>query len=350
VPSFKPTGLRPKQVKTAYGINKITSRGEGQIIAIIDAYDDPNIEQDLAVFSKTFGLRPCTTANGCFTKVYASGTQPQMDPGWSGEIALDVEWVHAIAPAAKIILVEAQDDNPSSLYGAIQVAVQHGANVISMSWGAPEFSIETQFDQYFQVPGVTFVASSGDSGNGVDYPAASPYVISAGGTTLTVDSEGNYGGETAWSGSSGGISAYETAPAYQSSFPLPNNPNNMRGVPDVAYNADPNTGFSVYNSVPNPPYPAGWQVVGGTSASAPQWAAYIAIVNSTLGKITNMGSQLYQAASKNYGLDYHDITNGTNGSCGYLCTAQPGYDYVTGIGSLQASNLIKDLSASLKKV
>lgn len=348
VSNLLPTGLRPKQVKTAYGINQITSRGEGQVIAIIDAYDHPNIEQDLAVFSKTFGLRPCTTANGCFTKVYANGTRPQMDPGWAGEIALDVEWVHAIAPAAKIILVETKDANPSSLYGAIQVAVQHGANVISMSWGAPEFSIETEFDQYFQVPGVTFVASSGDSGSGVDYPAASPYVIAAGGTTLTTDSSGNFISETAWSGSGGGVSAYETAPTYQRNFPIPNNPTHMRGVPDVAYNADPNTGYSVYYSIPNPPYPAGWQVVGGTSAAAPQWAAFIAIVNSTVGKVTDVGNQLYQAASKNYGLNYHDITMGTNGSCGYYCTAQPGYDYVTGIGSPQANNLIKALKRSLK--
>ncbi len=343
VSNLQPSGLRPKQVKTAYGINQITSRGEGQVIAIVDAYDHPNIEQDLAIFSQAFGLRPCTTANGCFTKIYADGTQPQMNENWAGEIALDVEWAHAIAPRANIILVEAKDDNPASLYNAIQVAVQHGANVISLSWGAPEFSIETSFDEYLNVPGVIIVASSGDSGAGVNYPAASPYVIAVGGTSLTIDSTGNYVGEIAWLGSGGGISAYETAPVYQSNFPIPNNPNKMRGVPDVAYHSDPYTGYSVYSSIGNAHANAGWQVVGGTSAAAPQWAAYIAIANSTVGKITNIGSQLYQAAIKNYDINYHDITNGTNGSCGYYCTAQPGYDYVTGIGSLQANHLINEL-------
>ncbi|MBV8803274.1 MAG: S8 family serine peptidase, partial [Gammaproteobacteria bacterium] len=201
---LQPTGLSPSQVQTAYGIKNIASQGEGQIIAIVDAYDHPSIEKDLGVFDNAFGLPACTSANGCFTKVYAEGYPPQTDAGWAGEIALDVEWAHAIAPKAKIILVEANDSSLDALFHAVQIATQNGANVVSMSWGGSEFSSETSFDKYFNVPNVTFVASSGDNGTGASYPAASPYVVGAGGTTLSLDNNGNYAGETAWSGSGGG--------------------------------------------------------------------------------------------------------------------------------------------------
>ena len=346
---LQPTGLSPSQVQTAYGIKNIASQGEGQIIAIVDAYDHPSIEKDLGVFDNAFGLPACTSANGCFTKVYAEGYPPQTDAGWAGEIALDVEWAHAIAPKAKIILVEANDSSLDALFHAVQIATQNGANVVSMSWGGSEFSSETSFDKYFNVPNVTFVASSGDNGTGASYPAASPYVVGAGGTTLSLDNNGNYAGETAWSGSGGGISAYETIPNYQNDFQIPNNPNNMRGIPDIAYNADPETGYSVYCSISNKIRSAGWSVVGGTSASAPQWAAFAAIANSSLGSnMKNLNDLLYHAASLNYASDYNDITSGSNGNCGDNCTAQTGYDYVTGIGSLQANNLINDL-ASFKK-
>ena len=343
-----PSGLSPSQVTVAYGFNTISATGQGQVIAIVDAFDDPNIEADLAVFNQAFGLPDCTTANGCFKKVYAANTQPRTDAGWSGEIALDVEWAHAIAPAAQIILVEAASDSMADLFQAVQAAIQNQATVVSMSWGGGEFAGQTSYDDTFNNPNVSFTASSGDNGTGTLYPAASPYVLAVGGTTLNVDSSGNYQGETAWSGSGGGISTVEAWPTSQSSLPIPQS-NNMRGVPDVGYNADPQTGFSVYNSVPGNGG-TGWQVVGGTSAGAPQWAAIIAIANSAgnanLGS-SNLSTLLYAAANPNtgnYGSYFNSISSGTNGDCGYYCTAQDGYNYVTGLGTPQIANLISVLT------
>jgi len=168
-----PTGLSPAQTRHAYGFDQITNQGAGQIIGIVDAYDDPKIESDLGVFDSQFGLPTCTTSNGCFQKIYASGSKPKTNSGWSLEISLDVEWSHAIAPQAEIILVEAASNSFTDLLLAVDVAVQHGASVVSMSWGGSEFSSEGSYDTHFAVNGVTFTASSGDSGNGVEYPAAS---------------------------------------------------------------------------------------------------------------------------------------------------------------------------------
>ncbi len=348
-PHLVPSGLTPQQVSTAYGFSAISAQGQGQTIAIVDAFDDPRIEADLAVFSKQFGLPACTTKNGCFKKIYAKKKKPPTDAGWSGEIALDVEWAHAMAPQAKIILVEAASDSTADLYQAVQVAVQSGANVVSMSWGGGEDSSQTDYDKIFNNPNVTFTASSGDSGAGTIYPAASPYVLAVGGTTLSIDSYGNYQGETAWSGSGGGVSSVEAWPTYQSNLPIPQS-NNMRGVPDVAYNADPQSGFSVYSSVPGDGG-TGWQVVGGTSAGAPQWAALVAVANSALN--TNIGGSLnallYAAANPttgNYSYFFNDITSGSNGDCDYYCSAQQGYDYVTGLGSPEVANLINELMSS----
>ncbi|CEG56923.1 S53 family peptidase [Legionella fallonii] len=348
-PHFAPSGLTPHQVSNAYGFSAISAQGKGQTIAIVDAFDDPRIEADLAVFNKQFGLPACTTKNGCFKKVYAKKKKPPTDAGWSGEIALDVEWAHAMAPQAKIILVEAASDSMEDLYQAVQVAVQSGANVVSMSWGAGEFSEQTDYDKLFNNPKVTFTASSGDSGAGTIYPAASPYVLAVGGTTLSTDSYGNYQGETAWSGSGGGVSSVEAWPAYQSGLPIPQS-SNMRGVPDVAYNADPQSGFSVYSSVPGDGG-TGWQVVGGTSAGAPQWAALVAVANSAInGNIGgNLNTLLYTLAhptTGNYNHFFNDVTSGSNGDCDYFCSAQEGYDYVTGLGSPEVTNLINELMSS----
>jgi subtilase family serine protease len=334
-----PTGLTPSQVRHAYGFDLISNLGAGQTIGIVDAYDDPNIESDLGVFSSKFSLPACTTSNGCFRKIYASGLKPKTSSGWALETSLDVEWAHAIAPKAKIILVEAASNSFANLLTAVDQAVANGASVVSMSWGGGEFSSETSSDSHFAVNNVTFTASSGDSGNGVEYPAASPDVVAVGGTTLRVDSSGNYLSETAWSGSGGGQSALETEPAYQASYPLPDDLNGKRGVPDVAYDGDPNTGFPVYDTVRYSGQ-SGWFQVGGTSAGAPQWAALFAIANSmrvaagkgTLGSTNN--SVYAVAAAASYSTNFHDITSGTNGTCGVpVCTATTGYDYVTGLGS-----------------
>jgi subtilase family serine protease len=337
------TGMTPNQVKTAYGISSLPHQGEGQVIAIVDAFDAPTIDSDLTTFNNNFGLAACTKANGCFNKIYASGTKPRANAGWSLETSLDVEWAHAIAPKAKIMLVEASSSSMNALFDAIDVAIKNGATVISMSWGGNEFSDQIQFDSVFNNPNVTFTASSGDNGHGLLYPAVSPYVISVGGTSLTIDGAGNYRGEKAWDGSGGGLSAYESEPAYQSQYGLPHNPSNVRGAPDVSYNADPASGFAVYDST-SVNGRSGWFVVGGTSAGAPQWAALIAITkSSSLRKLSNIHSLLYSIATNKYRLTYNDIQQGTNGTCGYECSAQVNYDYVTGLGSPQAQNLIPEI-------
>lgn len=347
-----PVGMIPAKARKAYGFDQVSNQGAGQTIAIVDAYDDPNIESDLGVFSSQFSLPACTTANGCFLKVYAQGSKPSTNAGWALEISLDVEWAHAIAPQAKIVLVEAATNSFANLLGAVDVAVAKGASVVSMSWGGGEFSGETSYDTHFSVNGVTFTASSGDSGSGVEYPAASPFLVAVGGTTLNVDSSGNYLSESAWSGSSGGISAVENEPAYQSAFGIPNDPQGKRGVPDVAYDANPNTGFAVYDTVRYQGQ-SGWFQVGGTSAGAPQWAALFAIANSmrlaaSKGTLTSASGSVYDpsiATGSAYGTNYHDITSGTNGTCGTLCTAVSGYDYVTGLGSPRANAILNALAA-----
>jgi subtilase family serine protease len=346
VTNTTPTGLTPTRIRHAYGFDQIANGGGGQTIAIVDAYDHPNIESDLGVFITAFGLPPCTTANGCFQKIYASGTKPKTDAGWALEIALDVQWAHAIAPNARILLVEARSSSFTELLKAVDVAVKNGAGVVSMSFGGSEFSGETSYDSHFNVGTVTFVASSGDSGNGVEYPAASQYVIGVGGTTLNADASGSYIAETAWSGSGGGLSVYEPELAAQITWPLPYA--GRRGIPDVSYDGDPNTGFPVYDSV-NYQGRSGWFQVGGTSAGAPQWAGLFAIANSlreaaAKARLTATYNVIYNTAKSAYSTDLHDVTTGTNGTCGNLCSATGGYDYVTGLGSPQANNLIPALT------
>ncbi|RQU72902.1 peptidase S8/S53 subtilisin kexin sedolisin [Burkholderia cenocepacia] len=340
-------GLTPAIARHAYGFDAIANQGDGMVVAIVDAYDDPKIEADLGVFSTAFSLPACTSSNGCFTKVYARGARPKPNAGWSLEISLDVEWVHAIAPKAKIVLVEAASASFSDLMAAVDVAVKRGASVVSMSFGGNEFSSETGFDSHFDVPGVTFVASSGDSGTGTEYPAASPYVVSVGGTTLSSDTAGNYIGEAAWSGSGGGVSSVEAEPAGQTAWPIP--VAGKRGVPDVSYDANPSSGFAVYDSVTYQGQ-AGWFQVGGTSAGAPQWAALVAIANSlrtAAGKASLSGAYdtLYAVGKTAYGSDFHDVTTGSNGNCGSVCSAAGGYDYVTGLGSPIAPALVQALVA-----
>nr|WP_175962601.1 S53 family peptidase [Burkholderia pyrrocinia] len=341
------SGLTPALTRHAYGFDTIANQGDGMVVAIVDAYDDPKIEADLGVFSNAFSLPACTSSNGCFTKVYARGTRPRTDSGWALEMSLDVEWVHAIAPKAKIMLVEAASASFTDLLAAVDVAVKRGASVVSMSFGGSEFGSETGFDSHFNVAGVTFVASSGDSGTGTEYPAASPYVVAVGGTTLSIDAYGNYVGEAAWSGSGGGVSTVEAEPAGQTAWPVP--VAGKRGVPDVSYDANPSSGFAVYDSVTYQGQ-AGWFQVGGTSAGAPQWSALVAIANSlraAAGKSRLSGTydSLYTVGKTAYGSDFHDVTTGSNGNCGSVCNAAGGYDYVTGLGSPQAPSLVQALVA-----
>lgn len=339
----------PSQLRHAYGFDQLTNQGSGQVIGIVDAYDDPNIESDLAVFNHQFGLPACTTANSCFRKVYANGRRPATNANWGIEIALDVEWAHAIAPQAKIVLVESATNSLADLLTGVDVAVRNGASVVSMSWTAGEFSGEVKLDNHFVTTGVTFLAASGDTGTGVAYPAASPHVVGVGGTTLHLDTNGNYQSETAWSGSGGGLSAFEHQPLFQAVFGIDADPRGVRGAPDVSYNANPGTGYAVYDSFGFSGV-SGWFQVGGTSAGTPQWAALMAIANSMRGTarkshLSSTNNLLYSLAKKSLATDFNSVTQGTNGSCGVWCTAAPGYDYVTGLGTPKAGVLISALAA-----
>jgi len=322
--SVPPAGsYGPAQFHTGY--NLPTTAASAQTIGIVDAYNDPNIESDLAVYDSQYGLPSCTTANGCFQKVDQNGgsNYPKTNSGWSLEIALDVETAHEICQNCKIVLVEASSNSLANLGAAVNEAARLGANVISNSYGGSEYSSETS-DQntYFNHPGVAITASSGDGGYGVEFPAASQYVTAVGGTTLTLTSSNGYAGETAWSGSGSGCSAYIAKPSWQTDSGC-----SRRTVADVSADADPNTGAAVYDSVRYQGQ-AGWFQVGGTSLAAPLVGAVYALAG-------NAGSVTYGSYPYSHTSSLHDVTSGSNGSCGgsYLCTAGPGYDGPTGLGS-----------------
>lgn len=349
LPNPPSSAFTPSQIRHAYGFDQITNQGAGQVIGIVDAYDDPNVQSDLAVFSKHYNLPACTVANNCFREVYENGRRPAANANWSLEISLDVQWAHAIAPQATILLVETSSNSLTDLIAGVDLAVRNDASVVSMSWMSGEFSAETSLDNHFVSNGVTFFAASGDSGTGTAYPAASPNVIGVGGTTLTLDAQGNYKGETAWSGSGGGISKYEHQPTYQALFGLPDDAAGRRGIPDVAYDGDPSTGYAVYDSVAINGL-TGWLQVGGTSAGSPQWAALMAVTNSMRASerkanFNATNSALYSLAKTNAAATFHPVTKGTNGTCGTVCDALNGYDYITGIGTPQSNTLISSLSS-----
>jgi subtilase family serine protease len=314
-----PQGLAPATVKSVYGFPTSPTAGRGQTIAIVDAFDDPNAEADLGVFSATFGLPSCTTANGCFKKVDQTGgtSYPRADSGWALEISLDVQWAHAIAPGANILLVEATTNSFTDLMAAEDYAGRN-AGYVSNSWGAGEFSGESAYDGHFRQSGVSYFVSAGDAGLPAEYPSSSPYVISVGGTTLNFSS-GVFTSETGWSGSGGGCSLYETATSAQAGFGTYGQVNcaGQRATPDVSLVADPASGVSVYDSVRSKGQ-RGWYVVGGTSASAPMWAARSAVTGATVDSGYVYGSNI----------TFRDITSGNNGA-----SALVGYDLVTGRGS-----------------
>ena len=317
--SSAPTGLSPATVKSAYTFPTSSTAGAGKTIAIVDAYDDPPAESDLAVFSSQYGLPACTTANGCFKKVNQAGgtSYPRADSGWALEISLDVQWAHAIAPGAHILLVEASSNSFSNLLAAEDYAKGH-AQYVSNSWGGSEFSGQKSYDSHFSQSGVSFFVSSGDAGLPAEYPSSSPNVVSVGGTTLHFNG-GNFSGETGWSGSGGGCSAYESATSAQASFSQYGQVGcgGMRATPDVSLDADPASGVSVYDSTR---YQGrkGWFTVGGTSASSPMWAA----------RSADSGAVINAAYVYGNSITYRDITSGNNGA-----SALVGYDLVTGRGS-----------------
>jgi subtilase family serine protease len=313
--SPSPTGLSPATIKSVYNFPTSLTAGVGKTIAIVDAYNDPTAESDLAVFSSQYGLPACTTANGCFSKVDQNGgtNYPRTDSGWALEISLDIQWAHAIAPGAKILLVEAKTNSFTNLLTAEDYAKTH-AQYVSNSWGGSEFSSESSYDSHFSQSGVSFFVSSGDAGTPAEYPSASPNVVSVGGTTLHFTG-GNFSSETGWSGSGGGCSAYENANAAQNTGSV--NCAGKRGTPDVSLDADPASGVSIYDSTKYQGQ-AGWFQIGGTSASAPMWAARSADTGTTVNAAYVYGNSI----------TYRDITSGNNGA-----SCLPGYDLVTGRGS-----------------
>lgn len=317
--STSPTGLSPATIKSVYTFSTSSTAGAGKTIAIVDAYDHPYAENDLNVFSQQFGLPACTTANGCFSKVNQKGgtSYPRKNSGWALEISLDIEWAHAIAPGARILLVEASSNSFSNLLAAEDYAKGH-AQYVSNSWGGSEFSSESSYDSHFVQSGVSFFVSSGDAGAPAEYPSASPNVISVGGTTLHF-SGSTFTSETGWSSSGGGCSSYEAATSAQSSFSQYGQVScaGKRATPDVSLDADPNSGVSVYDSYPYNGQ-SGWFTVGGTSASSPMWAARSAAAAAVVNSSYVYGNNI----------TYRDITSGNNGF-----SALVGYDLVTGRGS-----------------
>ena len=297
--------------------------GGGRAIAIVDAYHYPTALSDLRVFSAQFGLPLPTAAN--FQVVYASGRQPAVDTDWNVEEALDIEWAHAMAPQAKIYLVEAASNSFSDLLGAVWLAGNlvkaAGGGQVSMSWGGSEFLGETYYDGYFSQIGVSYFAAAGD-GPGVIWPSTSSNVVSVGGTAISRNlSTGAFQREVAWQSGGGGPSLYEARPAFQNAISATVGAH--RGTPDVAADADPATGVWVYD------YPY-WYIVGGTSVAAPVWAG---IVNAAAGFAASSQSELATVyANSANASDFRDIVTG---SCGpnesHLVNG--GWDFCTGVGS-----------------
>jgi subtilase family serine protease len=339
-----PSGpFTPAQIQQTYGFNQITfdngtvqGNGSGQTIAIVVANSDPNISSDLQAFDAQFGLsNPNLTVKSYSGDGQTVGVDPTGD--WERETALDVEWAHAMAPGASILLVEAS--SPGQIFNAAQYAAgQPGVSVVSLSVMGPETAFESATDSDFTTPaghqGVTFVAAAGDDGT-VSYPAASPNVLAVGGTTLTLTASGNYGSETPWSDSGGGVSQFESEPSYQEGVQI----TGKRTTPDVAYDANPGTGFWVYDSYNDGGDP--WQVVGGTSAGTPQWAALIAIADQgraleglpSLNGATQTLPMLYQTSSA----AFHPVSGASPSPSG-------NYNQTTGLGSPYANRVVAGLA------
>ncbi len=373
----------PAQIRAAYGLPALpaltaaltpaqaASLGAGQTIYVIDAYNDPNAAAELAAFNTQFGLRPCTTkaisataalplpaasTSACeFSVVYATAAggmtsaAPAYNSGWASEIALDVQWAHATAPLARIVLIEATDAS-NGLIGAINLANAMGPGIVSMSFGGPEsYGYTASVDASFSKTNMTYLAATGDNGAGVSWPAVSANVVAVGGTTLSYSGTGTRS-EVAWSGTGGGISLYTQTPAYQTSAVPGLGSVAHRAVADVAFNADPASGQ--YVAVMSlGATAASWYSFGGTSVATPQWAGIVAIANATrlLNSKPLLGaphSILYGQISTvpgTYASSFADVSKGTDGTCA-TCSAKAGYDTLTGLGTPNAASMLATLS------
>ncbi|MFG2360106.1 putative Ig domain-containing protein [Streptomyces mirabilis] len=321
------SGLSPANLHSAY--NLPSTGGSGLTVAVVDAYNDPNAESDLATYRSQFGLSACTKANGCFKQVSQTGSTsslPTNDTGWAGEEALDIDMVSAVCPNCNIVLVEANSATDSDLGTAENEAVTLGAKFVSNSWGGSESSSQTSEDtSYFKHPGVAITVSSGDSAYGAEYPATSQYVTAVGGTALSTSSNSRGWTESVWKtssteGTGSGCSAYDAKPSWQTDTGC-----SKRMESDVSAVADPATGVAVYDTYGG----SGWAVYGGTSASSPIIAGVYALAG-TPGSSDYPAKYPYSHTSNLY-----DVTSGNNGSCSpsYFCTAATGYDGPTGWGT-----------------
>jgi subtilase family serine protease len=345
-PAATPSGYGPADLASAYKLPTSTA-GSGQTVAIVDAYNDPNAESDLAVYRSQYGLPACTSASGCFKRVSQTGSTtalPSTDTGWAQEESLDIDMVSAICPNCHILLVEANSATDADLTTAVNEAAALGATEISNSYGGSETSSETSLNSAYNHPGIAITASAGDSGYGVEFPAAVPTLTAVGGTSLTHASNARGWSETVWGSASSGIfgvngtggtgsgcSAYEPKPSWQHDSGCA-----KRTVADVSAVADPNTGVAVYDSTADSSGNVGWLQFGGTSVSSPIIAGVYALAGNAAS--TNGASYAYSHTSALF-----DVTSGSNGSCGgflgggsgkkYLCTAQAGYDGPTGLGT-----------------
>jgi subtilase family serine protease len=327
----------PSYLQSAYNVASAAAAdggGAGQSVAIVDAYNDPNVASDLAFYRSYFGLPSCPmgkispAATSCvFEQVSQTGSTtsyPTSNSSWGVEISLDVEMVSAVCPNCQVLLVEANSNSIANLGASVNEAVSLGAGVVSNSYGASEYSSETADAlSYYDDPGVAVVASAGDSGYGVEFPAASPYLTAVGGTSLTqlTNTGTRNGSETAWSGTGAGCSAYEPKPSWQTDAGCAN-----RTVADVSAVADPNTGVWVYDTYGT----SGWGIYGGTSVAAPIIASFYALAGNPPGFTATPASYAYAAPSSLY-----DVTSGSDGSCSpaYLCSGGVGYDGPTGLGT-----------------
>jgi len=320
-------GYGPADLQSAYKLP--SDRGIGQVIAVIDAMDDPDAESDLAQYRSTFGLPAGTTANGCFRKVNQQGQTGPFSPsdqGWSLEVSLDLDMVSAACALCSILLVEASTSHISDLSAAVDTAAQLGAAAISNSYGVTEFDGMSFYAPHFKHKGTTILAASGDSGYGTaQFPASLSSVISIGGTTLVRSNTLRGWTEKAWAGSGSGCSGSVAKPSWQTDASCPN-----RTVADLAASADPARGMAVYDTNISSGFEGlepGWITLGGTSASAPLVAGIVGVAGN--------GKAMTPRFPYLHPRTFYDIKSGSNGSCGggYLCTAGTGYDGPTGLGT-----------------
>ena len=372
----------PAQIRAAYGLPALpavgaaissavaATLGAGQTIYLVDAYHDATALSDLNAFSTKFGLPTCTNVaiaataalplatppakctfsavNGTTTAAMTTAV-PAYNATWVPESKLDVQWAHAIAPLARIVLIEMPNSLSTSILGANLLAAKMGPGVVSMSFGSAEAGWASSTDSYFKGTGMNFVAAAGDSGAQVLWPAVSPNVVAVGGTSLNYSGTGTRY-EAAWLHTGGGQSAYEALPAWQSGVTTAGGGAlTRRAVPDVAFNANPSTGEYVALTLPGKT--TVWSAYGGTSIAAPQWAGVIAVANAmrvaksqaVLGDIHTLLYKSIAAVPGTYASALGDVIDGTNGTCA-TCRAGAGFDQATGWGTPNAAQLLATLS------